>query len=110
MARINVSLEGFALTTFEEIRELAEKTGEELVEHCHDFNMADEVTHVGDRRLLAREALPGAAVAQGARQEGAGRVREGHRDGPPDGDAVHGPDDRVRERQTASGNSDPWRT
>jgi uncharacterized ferritin-like protein (DUF455 family) len=47
MARINISLEGFALTTFEEIRELAEKTGETMVEHCHDFNMADEVTHVG---------------------------------------------------------------
>lgn len=47
MARINVSLEGFALTTFEEIRELAEKCGEVLVAHCHDYNMADEVTHVG---------------------------------------------------------------
>jgi uncharacterized ferritin-like protein (DUF455 family) len=47
MARINVALEGFALTTFEEVRELAEKTGETLVEHCHDYNMADEVTHVG---------------------------------------------------------------
>jgi uncharacterized ferritin-like protein (DUF455 family) len=46
MARINVALEGFALTTFEEVRELAEKIGEELVAHCHDFNMADEVTHV----------------------------------------------------------------
>ena len=46
MARINVALEGFALTTFEEIRALAEDIGEELVEHCHDYNMADEVTHV----------------------------------------------------------------
>jgi hypothetical protein len=46
IARINVALEGFALTSFEEIRELAEKIGEELVEHCHDYNMADEVTHV----------------------------------------------------------------
>jgi uncharacterized ferritin-like protein (DUF455 family) len=46
IARINVALEGFALTTFEEIRELAEKIGEEMVEHCHDYNMADEVTHV----------------------------------------------------------------
>jgi uncharacterized ferritin-like protein (DUF455 family) len=47
LARINVALEGFALTTFEEIRELAEQTGEDLVAHCHDYNMADEVTHVG---------------------------------------------------------------
>ena len=46
LARINVALEGFALTTFEEIRALAEQTGEALVEHCHDYNMADEVTHV----------------------------------------------------------------
>ncbi len=46
MARINVALEGFALTTFEETRALAEAIGEELVAHCHDYNMADEVTHV----------------------------------------------------------------
>lgn len=46
LARVNVALEGFALTTFEEIRALAEATGEEMVAHCHDYNMADEVTHV----------------------------------------------------------------
>ena len=46
LARVNVALEGFALTTFEEIRKLAQDIGEELVEHCHDYNMADEVTHV----------------------------------------------------------------
>jgi hypothetical protein len=37
IARINVALEGFALTSFEEVRELAEKIGETMV---------DEVTHV----------------------------------------------------------------
>jgi len=47
LARVNVALEGFALTTFEEIRALASELGEELIEHCHDYNMADEVTHVG---------------------------------------------------------------
>ena len=46
LARVNVALEGFALTTFEEIRALADAMGEELIEHCHDYNMADEVTHV----------------------------------------------------------------
>jgi len=46
IARINVALEGFALTSFEEIRQLAEKIGETLIAHCHDYNMADEVTHV----------------------------------------------------------------
>ena len=47
MARINVALEGFALTSFEGTRSLAEEIGETLIEHCHDYNMADEVTHVG---------------------------------------------------------------
>lgn len=47
IARINVALEGFALTTFDEVQELAEKIGETLIAHCHDYNMADEVTHVG---------------------------------------------------------------
>ena len=46
IARINVALEGFALTSFEDIRKLAQETGEDLIEHCHDYNMADEVTHV----------------------------------------------------------------
>lgn len=46
LARVNVALEGFALTTFEEIRALAAELGEKLIEHCHDYNMADEVTHV----------------------------------------------------------------
>jgi len=46
LARINVALEGFALTSFEETRQLAQDMGEELVAHCHDYNMADEVTHV----------------------------------------------------------------
>ncbi len=46
LARVNVALEGFALTTFEETRALAEDLGEDLVEHCHDYNMADEYTHV----------------------------------------------------------------
>jgi uncharacterized ferritin-like protein (DUF455 family) len=46
LARINVALEGFALTTFEETRQLAEDLGEDVVERCHDYNMADEVTHV----------------------------------------------------------------
>src|SRR4029453_1533416 len=46
LARVNVALEGFALTTFGAIRARAEQTGEEMVAHCHDYNMADEVTHV----------------------------------------------------------------
>src|SRR5436309_13610496 len=83
LARINVSLEGFALTTFEETRQLAEDTGEELVEHCHDYNMADEVTHValGDYWLekLSQEQpwrRERARAAQEEFEEGLAMVRE----------------------------------
>jgi hypothetical protein len=43
---INVGLEGFALSVFERTRELAEHVGDRLMEHCHDYNMADEYLHV----------------------------------------------------------------
>ena len=46
LSSINVGLEGFALSVFEQTREVAEKIGEPLMEHCHDYNMADEVIHV----------------------------------------------------------------
>jgi uncharacterized ferritin-like protein (DUF455 family) len=83
IARINVALEGFALTTFEEIRELAEKLGETLIEHCHDYNMADEVTHVaiGDywlERLSEEQPWRGdrAKVAQEEFERGIAMVRQ----------------------------------
>jgi uncharacterized ferritin-like protein (DUF455 family) len=73
LARVNVALEGFALTTFEEIRALAEQTGEEMVAHCHDYNMADEVTHValGDYWLekLSQEQPWRKERAKAAQQE-----------------------------------------
>ena len=73
LARVNVALEGFALTTFEEIRALAEQTGEEMVAHCHDYNMADEVTHValGDYWLekLSQEQPWRKQRARAAQQE-----------------------------------------
>src|SRR3970040_2458640 len=73
LARVNVALEGFALTTFEEIRALAEQTGEEMVAHCHDYNMADEVTHValGDYWLekLSQEQPWSKERAKAAQQE-----------------------------------------
>lgn len=73
LARVNVALEGFALTTFEEIRALAEQTGEEMVAHCHDYNMADEVTHValGDYWLekLSQQQPWRKERAQAAQQE-----------------------------------------
>src|SRR5881296_1201342 len=83
LARVNVALEGFALTTFEETRQLAEDTGEELVEHCHDYNMADEVTHValGDYWLekLSQEQpwrKERARAAQEEFEKGLAMVRE----------------------------------
>ncbi len=45
---INVGLEGFALSVFERTRELAEHVGDRLMEHCHDYNMADEYLHVAN--------------------------------------------------------------
>ena len=70
-------------TTFEETRQLAEDTGEELVEHCHDYNMADEVTHValGDYWLekLSQEQpwrKERARAAQEEFEKGLAMVRE----------------------------------
>jgi hypothetical protein len=50
LSAINVSLEGFALTLFEGTSELGRKIGDQLMEHCYDYNWADEVTHtaIGD--------------------------------------------------------------
>jgi hypothetical protein len=50
LSSINVSLEGFALTLFEGTSELGRKIGDELMQHCYDYNWADEVTHtaIGD--------------------------------------------------------------
>jgi hypothetical protein len=42
----NVSLEGGALTLFQETSAVGEKIGDELMAHCYDYNWADEVTHV----------------------------------------------------------------
>jgi hypothetical protein len=50
LSAINVSLEGFALSLFEGTSELGHKVGDALMEHCYDYNWADEVTHtaIGD--------------------------------------------------------------
>ena len=83
LARVNVALEGFALTTFEEIRALADAMGEELIEHCHDYNMADEVTHValGDywlEKLCQQQPWRGerAKAAQEEFERGLAMVRQ----------------------------------
>jgi len=50
LSMTNVSLEGGALTLFQETSAVAEKIGDELMAHCYDYNWADEVTHtaIGD--------------------------------------------------------------
>lgn len=50
LSMTNVSLEGAALTLFQETAEVGEKIGDDLMAHCYDYNWADEVTHtaIGD--------------------------------------------------------------
>jgi hypothetical protein len=50
LSMTNVSLEGAALTLFQETSAVGEKLGDELMAHCYDYNWADEVTHtaIGD--------------------------------------------------------------
>jgi uncharacterized ferritin-like protein (DUF455 family) len=50
LSMTNVSLEGGALTLFQETSAVGEKIGDELMAHCYDYNWADEVTHtaIGD--------------------------------------------------------------
>jgi len=59
LSAVNVSLEGGALILFKETSQLGARIGDELLEHCYDYNWADEVTHtmIGDYfvRLLAED-------------------------------------------------------
>jgi hypothetical protein len=50
LSMTNVSLEGAALTLFQETASVGEKIGDDLMAHCYDYNWADEVTHtaIGD--------------------------------------------------------------
>jgi hypothetical protein len=50
LSMVNVSLEGGALTLFQETSAVGEKIGDDLMAHCYDYNWADEVTHtaIGD--------------------------------------------------------------
>jgi hypothetical protein len=50
LSTTNVSLEGAALALFEATSNLGRQIGDQLLEHCYDYNWADEVTHtaIGD--------------------------------------------------------------
>ncbi len=79
LSAVNVSLEGGALRLFEETSKLGERVGDPLLQHCYDYNWADEVTHamIGDYfvRALAlddpdaeRRALRAHAMFEYSRQ------------------------------------------
>jgi hypothetical protein len=50
LSTTNVALEGAALAGFAETSALGRRIGDRLLEHCYDYNWADEVTHtaIGD--------------------------------------------------------------
>jgi uncharacterized ferritin-like protein (DUF455 family) len=50
LSTTNVSLEGAALALFQATSDLGHQIGDRLLEHCYDYNWADEVTHtaIGD--------------------------------------------------------------
>ncbi len=51
----NVSLEGAALTLFQGVSQLGNRIGDDLLEHCYDYNWADEVTHVAIGDYFVKE-------------------------------------------------------
>ena len=55
----NVSLEGGALTLFQETSAVAEKIGDSLMAHCYDYNWADEVTHTAIGDYFVKELTEG---------------------------------------------------
>jgi hypothetical protein len=55
----NVSLEGQALTLFQGTSELGRRIGDRLMEHCYDYNWADEVTHTAIGDYFVRELCDG---------------------------------------------------
>ncbi|MBI5289504.1 MAG: hypothetical protein HY873_11090 [Chloroflexi bacterium] len=87
LSMTNVSLEGGALTLFQETSAVAEKIGDKLMAHCYDYNWADEVTHtaIGDffvKQLTEdnpeeeRKALRVHALAEGFRARLSGQQSE----------------------------------
>jgi hypothetical protein len=87
LSMTNVSLEGGALTLFQETSAVAEKIGDNLMAHCYDYNWADEVTHtaIGDffvKQLTEddpeaeKKALRVHALAEGFRTRLSGQQSE----------------------------------
>ncbi len=59
LSATNVSLEGAGLNLFSGMKQLAGQVGDRLMEHCFDYNWADEVTHVLIGDYFVRELCAG---------------------------------------------------
>lgn len=59
LSATNVSLEGAGLNLFSGMKRLAAQVGDRLMEHCFDYNWADEVTHVLIGDYFVRELCAG---------------------------------------------------
>lgn len=59
LSMTNVSLEGGALTLFRGTSELGHKVHDHLMEHCYDYNWADEVTHVAIGDYFVKQLTEG---------------------------------------------------
>jgi uncharacterized ferritin-like protein (DUF455 family) len=55
MATVQVGLEGVALSRFKDTHLMGKKIGDELLERAHDYNWADEVTHVANGDYWIKE-------------------------------------------------------
>ena len=55
MATVQVGLEGIALSRFMDTHLLGKKIGDPLLEEAHDYNWADEVTHVANGDYWIKE-------------------------------------------------------
>ena len=80
LSTTNVSLEGAALALFQGTSELGRQIGDHLMEHCYDYNWADEVTHTAIGDYFVKQLCDGdpeqerRALAAHARHE---RMRAG---------------------------------
>ncbi|MEK7692923.1 MAG: hypothetical protein AAB349_01895 [Chloroflexota bacterium] len=59
LSMTNVSLEGGALTLFQETSAVGERIGDALMAHCYDYNWADEVTHTAIGDYFVKELTEG---------------------------------------------------
>lgn len=64
LSTTNVSLEGAALALFQATSELGHQIGDQLLEHCYDYNWADEVTHTAIGDYFVKQICDGDPVQE----------------------------------------------